>query len=71
MFQQIRAGEFTYKINGNNMQLSRTNSSVFKVTFEEALKNVPLENTVPVQRLQVPSYLYAILMDKRIRRNDW
>jgi hypothetical protein len=31
----------------------------------------PLPNTVPVQNLQGPSYLYAILMDSRIRDGDW
>ena len=38
---------------------------------EEALKFVPLNNTVPLQNLQAPSYLFAILMDKRIRKSDW
>jgi hypothetical protein len=32
---------------------------------------VPLENTVPVQHLRGPSYIYAILMDPRIRQDDW
>jgi hypothetical protein len=71
VFKQIRGGEFTYKVKGNTIELSRTNRSVSKATIEETLKYVPLENTVPLQRLQAPSYLYAILMDKRIRKNDW
>lgn len=71
VFKQIRGGEFTYKVKGNTMELSRTNRSVSKATFEEALIHVPLENPLPIQNLQAPSYLYAILMDKRIRRNDW
>jgi hypothetical protein len=32
---------------------------------------VPLTTTAPLQRLQGPSYLYAILMDDRIRHGDW
>lgn len=71
MFQQIRGGEFSYKVKGNLIVLSRTNRSVSKSIFNEALKEVPLKNTVPLQNLQAPSYLYAILMDKRIMRNDW
>lgn len=71
VFKQIRGGEFTYKVKGNAIELSRTNRLISKNTFKEALKYVPLENTVPVQHLQAPSYLFAILMDKRIRQNDW
>jgi hypothetical protein len=70
-FSQIRGGTFTYKVSGNSLELSRTNRNVSKSTFKKALENVPLENTVPLQNLQAPSYLYAILMDKRIRKNDW
>ncbi|MEK4343177.1 hypothetical protein [Brevibacillus sp. FSL L8-0710] len=71
IFRQLRGGEFTYEVKGNVIVLSRTNRSVSKSTFQEALKYVPLENTVPVQKLQAPSYLFAILMDARIRKNDW
>ena len=71
IFRQLRGGEFTYKVKGNFIELSRTNRLVSKNTFEEALKYVPLKNTVPVQKLQAPSYLFAILMDNRIRKNDW
>ena len=70
-FKQIKGGEFTYTVKGNVIELSRTNRSVSKNTFMEALKYVPLVNTVPLQHLQAPSYLFAILMDSRIRKNDW
>ncbi len=70
-FQQIKGGEFTYAVKGNVIELSRTNRSVSKSTFIEALKYVPLSNTVPLQQLQAPSYLFAILMDSRIRKYDW
>lgn len=71
VFQQIKGGEFSYKLKGNLIVLSRTNRSISKEIFNQALKEVPLKNTVPLQNLQAPSYLYAILMDRRIRRNDW
>lgn len=71
VFKQIKGGEFTYAVKGNIIELSRTNRSVSKNTFIEALKHVPLVNTVPLQHLQAPSYLFAILMDRRIRKNDW
>lgn len=70
-FKQIKGGEFTYAVKGDIIQLSRTNRTVSKNTFIEALKHVPLANTVPLQHLQAPSYLFAILMDSRIRKTDW
>ena len=71
VFRQIRGGEFYYSVYGNSLELSRTTRSISKNTFREALKDVPLKDTTPVQHLQAPSYIYAILMDKCIRRNDW
>ncbi|WAH37043.1 hypothetical protein [Alicyclobacillus dauci] len=71
VFRQVRGGEFTYHVRGNLIDLSRTKRHVSKKTFEHALEYVPLENTMPLQNLQAPSYLFAILMDDRIRKNDW
>jgi hypothetical protein len=70
-FQLIGGKVFTYEVPGNYLRpvgrvrhLSRTN-------FEKALPRVPLENTTSVQDLQGSSYVYAILMDPRVRRSDW
>lgn len=71
IFRQIRGGEFTYSAKGNLLFLDRTNRSITKNTVKEALKHVPLKNTVPLQNLQAPSYLYAILTDARIRNKSW
>lgn len=71
VFHQIKGKEFTYKIKGNSVKLSTTNYNIAKSTFEKALEFVPFENTVSIQHLSAPSYLYAILMDKRIRVNDY
>lgn len=70
-FMQIRGNEFTYEVKGNSIYLSRTNRSISKKTFEEALNFVPLQNTTKIQHLQAPSYLYAILMDSRINNGLW
>ncbi|GAG82416.1 unnamed protein product, partial [marine sediment metagenome] len=32
---------------------------------------IPLSGTTEIQHLQGPSYIYAILMDKRIRKDNW
>src|SRR5690348_12942961 len=62
-FRQIRGGAFTFSVNSNYLQLDRTNRRIPKSDIAKALALVPLENTTPVQRLQAPSYIYAILMD--------
>lgn len=70
-FHQIKGARFRYSVIGNAIKPDRTNRSISKCDFEKALVYVPLMNTVPLQRLQGPSYLYALLMDKRIRGSDW
>lgn len=70
-FYQIRGNEFTYDIPGNYVSPNITSQNIPKSHFAEALKYVPLKNTVPVQHLRGPSYIYAILMDQRIRLSDW
>lgn len=70
-FAQIRGGEFRYGVAANSINLDRTNWSIPRSHIEEALTLVPLSNTVPVQHLFAPSYIYAILMDARIRQSDW
>ena len=71
IFTQIRGKRFTYKVKGNLLKLDTTNRSISKTVILQALEFVPLSNTVPVQHLQAPSYIYAILMDKRIRQDNW
>jgi hypothetical protein len=70
-FTQIRGGKFTYEVVGARVILDRTNQQIPRIHFQEAAKLLPLENTVPVQHLRGPSYIYAILMDRRIRQKDW
>jgi hypothetical protein len=70
-FTQIRGGTFRYSIVGSILRPDRTNRGLPRAQFEEALSLVPLPNTTVVHHLQGPSYVYAILMDPRIRRGDW
>lgn len=70
-FTQIRGGTFTYDVRGDYLHLDRTNQAIPRKHIEEALTLVPLANTVPVRHLRAPSYIYAILVDPRIRQNDW
>lgn len=68
VFHQIRGGEFTYIVTGNQVIPNRTNVNISKTHIEEALCHYPLTNTVKLQHLRGPSYIYAIIMDRRIIR---
>jgi len=70
-FTQIRGGTFRYSIVGSSLRPDRTNRRLPEAQFEEALRLVPFRSTTELQRFQGPSYIYAILMDPRIRRGDW
>jgi hypothetical protein len=70
-FMQIRGGKFIYEVIGGHVVPDRTNQQIPKSHFEKALVLLPLENTVRIQHLRGPSYIYAILMDDRIRMSDW
>jgi hypothetical protein len=70
-FRQKRGGEFSYEVRSGAVWPDRTNRALPRSHFERAFGHVPLSSTVPLQKLQGPSYLYAILMDQRIRRDDW
>lgn len=67
IFKQIRGKEFTYTISGKAIIPSTTNRIITMAQFKSAFEFVPLKNTKEIQHLQGPSYLYAILMDSRIR----
>ena len=70
-FRQIRGGEFTYIVSGSAVVPDRTNQNLPRSHFEEASRLLPLQSTIPVQHHRGPSYMYAILMDNRIRQGDW
>lgn len=70
-FHQIRGKEFTYEVIGERIVLHTTNQHISKSQIEEALELVPLKNTQQVHHLRAPSYIYAILMDERIRNGSW
>src|SRR5262245_56145473 len=62
---------FTYTIRNGAVRPSRTDWQISRGDFEKALERVPLKNTTEVHDLQGPSFIYAILMDERIRAEDW
>ena len=71
VFTQIRGGQFKYAVQNGCVKPDRVNQIISRNQFERAFQFVPLDDTKPIQKLRGPSYIYAILMDKRIRKNDW
>lgn len=70
-FRPIRGGEFTYEVRSGAVWPDRTNRAIPRSHFEQAFALTPIQSTTQLQRLQGPSYLYAVLMDGRIRQGDW
>lgn len=72
-FQQIRGKAFKYAVTGGGATIepSTTRWKIPKSHIIRALEFVPLVNTVPLQSLMGPSYIYAVLTDRRIRQSDW
>ena len=70
-FRLIGGKVFSYEVPGNYLRPIGRVRHLSKTNFGKALAHVPLDNTGSVSDLQGPSYVYAILMDPRIRQSDW
>lgn len=70
-FTQVRGGTFMFTLVGTTLQLDRTNQNLPRSQLEEASKSLPFSSTQDIQHLRAPSYIYAILMDRRVRGTDW
>jgi len=70
-FRQVRGREFTYTICGNVLRLDTTPWSFSKGHLKRALSLLPLESTVPIRHLMAPSYIFALLTDRRIAAGEW
>lgn len=69
-FQQIQGKEFTYTVTDRTAYLD--GRPLFsKAEVAKALPFLPLRVTTKIQHLRAPSYLFAILMDERIRQGEW
>src|ERR1700737_1229178 len=64
VFHQIRGAEFRYGVQSDHIIPDQTNQRIAKSEFAKALELVPLPDTVSVQSLRGPSYIYSILMDE-------
>lgn len=71
-FETKTGRPFTYEISGNIFHPSRTKYNIAKSDFDKILALVPLEGPGEVSSVvRGSAYIWAVLHDKRIRRNDW
>jgi hypothetical protein len=70
-FRQLRGQVFRYSAKGSYITPTTTNHNIPKQHFGDALRLVPLKGPGQINHLRGPSYIFAILMDPRIRRQDW
>jgi len=72
VFHQAMGQAFTYQISGTALIPDTTKAKIYKSQFAKALEHVPFSKVSDVPSgVFGPSYVYAILMDQRIRQNDW
>ncbi|MFN0281826.1 MAG: hypothetical protein ACKVZ6_07625 [Kineosporiaceae bacterium] len=66
---------FTYAVPGNFLHIAREgreiNRSLSRTNFEKAMDAMPAAAPSELSDRQGPSYTWAILMDRRIRSDDW
>ncbi len=75
-FNTKTSQSFTYSISGAVLTIIRNgkeiNRNISISNFVKALSQVPLSGPGEISNLvQGSSYVYAILMDERIKRSDW
>jgi len=63
---------FTFEISGNMFHPSRTKYNISKADFQKALELVPFDGPGVINNIiRGPAYVWAVLHDKRVRKQDW
>ncbi len=75
LFHTATGLPFTFEIDGPGIWFfrdgNRVNRKLSRAQFEIALSRCPLTSTTEIKDLIDYSYLYALLMDKRVRGQSW
>ncbi len=76
LFHTVRGLPFTYQLDGNSglwffREGKRINKRLSRTDFSKAVERCPLKKVTDTSDCFDPSYLFALLDDERIRRNDW
>lgn len=74
-FQTVRGLPFTFEVEGSGIWFfrdgKRVNRKLTRTQFEVALSRCPLARTTEISDLMDYPYVFAVLMDKRIRGQEW
>lgn len=74
-FQTVRGLPFTFEVEGSGIWFfrdgKRINRKLTRAQFDVALSRCPLTNTTDIKDLMDFSYLFALLMDPRIKQHAW
>lgn len=71
-FYTVRQREFTYSIEKDRLIPSRTVYWIAKSNFKKAYRMVPIDGPGKISNdVRGPSYVWAILHDKRILNGEW
>jgi len=71
-FRTITNLPFTYEIRGSSLRPNRTEYKISKSDIAKAYIMVPLSDPGKIAKLvRGPTYLWAILHDKRISQEEW
>lgn len=66
---------FTFRVPGNYLRVTREgreiNRSLSRTNFAKAAEQMPADRPSDIWARQGSTYTWAILMDERIRRDDW
>jgi hypothetical protein len=74
-FQTVRGLPFTFEVEGSGIWFfragKRVNRKLTRTQFEVALSRCPLSRTTEISDLMDYPYVFAVLMDSRIRGQEW
>jgi len=71
-FETKTGKPFTYEMIGDVFHPSRTEYNISKAEFRKALVDVPFDGAGVIGKtVRGPSYVWAVLHDRRIRKEDW
>lgn len=68
IFTTVRGKPFSYQALAHGVSMNTTNRVLPRSDFQRAFERFPVSGPGALQDLQGPSYIYAILMDARVRR---
>ncbi|TBT82724.1 hypothetical protein ET989_13600 [Propioniciclava sinopodophylli] len=66
-FTTVRGKQFSYRAANGGISMNTTKRAVPRADFKKAFERMPVSGPGALQDLQGPSYVYAILMDPRVR----